>query len=254
MDHCKQTTDAAWYQKTSEALALIRQYAIFLSIFDINKPAPLFATGTCLLTSQGPALVTAGHVIEKFARFGAQGRLQVGMHRKTLRYRPDIMRIYVGQRADLGTILLPHEVWHTLGVPMLKWAIVATTSVREGELIAGVGYPGCLKRQTADNAYGIGTYEFIVTVRVETPEQFTVLIDVNANYERELDSQREGFSPDELTELGGLSGAPVFSLERWQIVGWLYEAHSWQPAPEPEAHSLCAVPTSFLHEDGTISG
>lgn len=205
----------------------IKKYSLPLLVID--QKDRVFQTATGMVIQKGNLffLTTAAHVIAAFMSKEIDGRLQIGGNGFVLK---DISTqdVKLHKKYDFGVIQLPRKL-----VEFHKWNPLDTNEIskkrpRELDLVAYTGYPGCLTRKISDKEISIPAFEAIGTVNTIEDDQFSILIN-ERNYEH------EGSRQEEMTDAGGLSGAPVFSLlDFWNykkrdplLIGWLYEGFVW---------------------------
>jgi hypothetical protein len=224
------------------AIQSAHRYSLILSVFEAVARVPEMASGILLNSPDGPVLITAGHVLQRFLDLGPNGRLQIGAHKFTVQGVPrELMKF--SPNCDLAGLKLETEDLKSVGKDSLPLAQIRYSSVEEGELVAFVGYPGYWK-EPRGNQIGAGSYEFFGPVRTVEPHQFSILVD--STYEMRVATTRPGSSVGLTQSLGGLSGAPIFdSGEIPSLVGWIFEGNLWSPTD----HKLYAIHANALTSD-----
>jgi len=227
-----------------QAITAAHLYSVILSVFDSGERVPEMATGIVVGASDGPILITAGHVLHRFISLGTAGRLQLGDNRFTLQNVP-VQLIRFSRFHDMGALKLELSDLLSIGKSVFPLNEIATSDVREGDLVAFVGYPGQWKQSQESGEVSLGSYEFFGPVRTVEPDQFSILVD--STYEIRTMTKRLGFSSDNTQSLGGLSGAPIFSATHPpKLVGWIYEGNLWSRCE----HKLYAVHAAALVSPG----
>jgi hypothetical protein len=237
---------ADWNRVKATTLEAANLHSLTLAVFDSVLREPELATGALVFTEGGPCLLTARHVINRFLQLGNQGRLQIGRNGHVFSGIPS-ERISIGHRIDMASIRLTLKEAEATEQPMLTWSDVRLDCVEEGTLVAFVGYPGSWKRQQPTGSIGIGSYEFFGFVQTVELDQFSVRVDERHDFalKTNLESRAfEGFS-----DLGGLSGAPIFqAADRPKVIGIVSEGGLWSQREQ----KIYAVHVSALDPDGSV--
>lgn len=202
------------------------EYSVPVIVFDAKTREFQTATGVLIETKLGVILATAGHVIEDFSGRGIDGRLQIGRTGFVIKD-VDAQRIKIDKKVDFGAISLnPEEVIMT-GAKILTSGHISTKDVRQLDLVAYVGFPGCYKERVTEKLVNLKRFTLVGAVTTVEPDQFSLRIS-ETTYNNE-DNMDDDFHP------GGISGAPVFSLfDFWdshkrepQLVGFIQEGMAW---------------------------
>jgi hypothetical protein len=242
----------------SASLPEIKRHSIPLLVFRTGGFEYQTATGTLVALNGGVALITAAHVLRHLLTLGVEGRLQIGGDRFVLRNvheRP----INFGTRVDLASMFLtPSEV---LGIrwDVLHPARLARKDVLEFEYVVFMGFPGAGKTLVSKHELALRSYECIAVVKSVEADQFSIRIDEKwYDYESGYLSNAEASSYDDC-DLGGISGAPIFSLitglphltvrRRPKLIGWVHEGFAWSNLES----KIYAVKATALNLDGTIA-
>jgi hypothetical protein len=237
---------ADWNRVKAATLETANLYSLTLAVFDSVLREPELATGALVLTKGGPCLLTAGHVINRFLQLGSQGRLQIGREGHVFSRIP-VERISIGRRIDIASIRLTLEEAKATELPILTWSDVRPDCVEEGTLVAFVGYPGSWKRQQPTGSIGIGSYEFFGFVQTVELDQFSVRIDDRHDFA--LKTYAESRTFEGFSDLGGLSGAPIFqAADRPKVVGIVSEGGLLSQREQ----KIYAVHVSALDSGGSV--
>jgi len=233
----------------------IAQYVLPLFVFAAGTSRQAqCATGVMVEREIGVFLVTARHVIEPVLALGEAGRLQVGRTPLVLR---DVHQraVSMGVETDLATVPISGEEVSRIGGKVLAGHRVATKDVLLHEYVVVIGFPGVTKEYVSDRMLTLTRNEWAAVVRTVEHDQFSLRIDPDT-YENETNEP----NPSELLDLGGVSGAPVFSLitgaphmtirPRAKLVGFVYEGLAWGTLEQ----KLFALKANVLLPDGTIEG
>ncbi|MFH6786301.1 MULTISPECIES: hypothetical protein [Methylobacterium] len=209
-------------------LETAQRYALPILVFDSAKQKVNTATGTIIRTAKGALMATAGHVIEEFVGLGDTGRMQIGGMGYVLK-NISADRIKIARNVDFGVIHLTDD--DALGA---KWSIFPDSNlhfdgVQQMDLVAYVGFPGCWKKIESAKTMVMGRLFCVGAIETIEQDQFSIRID-----ERRYDSEQGVAGP--LDDLGGISGAPVFSLLDFRksrmraplLVGWIHEGMAWE--------------------------
>src|SRR5215203_4391374 len=214
-----------WDRVKAATLEAANLYSLTLAVFDAVLREPELATGALVLTKGGPCLLTARHVINRFLQLGSQGRLQIGRDGYVFSSIP-VERISLGRRIDIASIRLTIKEAEETGQPMLTWSDIRLDYVEEGTLVAFVGYPGSWKRQQPTGSIGIGSYEFFGFVQTVELDQFSVRVDEGQDFVFKTNPESRAF--EGFSDLGGLSGAPIFqAADRPKVIGIVSEGGLW---------------------------
>jgi hypothetical protein len=225
-------------------IATAHRYSVIVSVFDSRELVPELATGLLIRITPGLVLVTAAHVVKRYLELGPHGRLQIGAHRFTLQnFPPELLRF--SRDHDVASVILEENDLEPIGKDAIQLSQIASSPVAEGALVAFVGYPGQWKSPGIAPHVSLGYYEFYGPVRTVETDQFSILVE--PRYEIRITTTRPNFKPGHTESLGGLSGAPVFSVAAVpQLVGWIYEGSLWSPAD----HKLFAIHAQLFTADG----
>lgn len=205
-----------------------RQYTLPLLVFKKDKnEEPQTATGIILKTNKAFILTTAGHVLKSYIDSGENGRLQIGRNGIVLK---NLLKesISILDTFDFGVVRLEDSFVINNNFPFLSIDKLGKSAPKKLDLIAYVGFPGCWKTVHTEKLMSISRFECIGSIETIEYDQFSIRID-EVRYEEDGDFDKD------MTDAGGLSGAPVFSLfDFWDskrrepiLIGWLYEGMAW---------------------------
>lgn len=205
-----------------------RKHTLPLLVFEKNKTEePQTATGIILKTDKGFILTTAGHVLKSFNEYSENARLQIGRSGIVLKNLSK-ETITILDTFDFGIIRLEDSFVTNNNFPFLNIDNLGKSEPKKLDLVAYVGFPGCWKTVHSEKLMSITRFECIGSIETIEHDQFSVRID-EGRYEEDTKFDKE------MTDAGGLSGAPVFSLfDFWDskkrepiLIGWLYEGMAW---------------------------
>jgi hypothetical protein len=233
-----------WKRVEDLTVRFALQFALPLVLFRATDRTPQMATGILLQGEPAPLLVSARHVLDQLLKYGSEGRLQVG--KNAFRGIPP-ERVNLGKSVDLGSVaLLPSMLSNFTSV--LGWNQVARERPKEDMLVAFVGYPGQLKRLT-EEANGMSIGQYVYSGYIETTEHDQFSMRVETTHDFTINSLRPPGSVEGVTELGGISGAPVFIVSDVpRLLGVVSEGTAWSI----REHKIYAAPIHSLDRDGRI--
>lgn len=251
-------TEEQYERIVAAGMIEVEKYSLPLIVFAAGAEQTglcQFATGCLLAISHGVVLVTSGHVLQHFIEMDDDGRLQIGQDRFVVR-RSDDRSISIGSKSDIGVLTLTEEERRRIGAPVLPRNQVITSDVRQFELVAFSGFPGALKHLTGPSELAGEIHQVIGPVEAVETDQFSMRTDAD-RYEFESlssESDRKKHYP-----LGGISGAPVFSMitgspyfkarRRAAVVGWVHEGMSWDSATSKVYAVKAAALSEVLPDD-----
>lgn len=189
---------------------------------------PQTATGIVISDQDEYFLATAGHVIDGFLSLGEQGRFQTGGSGRILK-NMESRQILRAKRHDVGAISLTEEDVRNFGLRFIQSSDIVPGEIKIYDLLAYSGYPGVLKTVHSNSSMSLRRISFIGAVDTIEEDQFSIRVDPD-RYEGMNNSE-------ELTDLGGISGAPIFRIhEFWRgdakqfnpkLVGFVHEGMIW---------------------------
>jgi len=203
------------------------KYTLPLIVFNVITKETKIATGIIIETDFGPAITTAGHVLEELQKYNKDGRLQIGAEGYVLKD-ININQIKISKKVDFGYILLtPKEV------NINKWNILPVTNIssdypKKLDLVVYIGFPGNWKTITSDNTMTLSSFATVGSIETIEDDQFSIRLD-------EKRYNMLGSKKLKVTDLRGISGSPVFSIfDFWNskhreplLIGWIYEGQVW---------------------------
>lgn len=202
-----------------------KHYSLALMVIDVeNKQDLQLATGVIIKKEDKYYLCSAAHVFEDFLKIGVNGRLQIGLDKFTYNQN-DSNRICISKKYDFGVLEITANEVEENKWPYIESNIVSNEDSIVGERIIFYGFPGDYKELELIpfkvNVRGFYVYGEIVSVEYD---QFSV----------RTDNQRYIFKDDpniRLTQLGGMSGAPIFGFENESekiiLKGWMYQGEPY---------------------------
>jgi len=201
--------------------------------------------GTVCFLKTGKRLfaVTAWHVFDAYREARARQpdiRCQFG----ATTTEPEARLIAESKLLDLATFDVSEVIVAASGAAAHTPMTWPTPAVNLGEVLLCGGYPGALRLEKETTAEMPFQWFAGAPISV-TPENVKLHIDWN-NFHQPL----HGATIDN-TELGGMSGGPVFRLvpappiERLELVGFIYES-------QPSLSLMFARPSLHITEDGQI--
>lgn len=196
----------------------------------------------------GPIAITCSHVLEEYKRKlekNEQTIFQIG----DLEVEPLKKLIDESKALDLATINLNGENLEKIangeeiGACFFRPVRWPPNEIKEGDFVAFGGFPGRWRQQPVRGEIVFASFS-IGACRVASVMEDHIVCQFEREYWVSSMNTRPG---EELRDLGGLSGAPVFILRDlyWELIGIVYEF-------SPEFDLMYARPTKFLKEDGTI--
>lgn len=203
-----------------------QRHSIPLLVFRAGEKEPELATGSFVRTSDNIFLVTAKHVVDEFLRLGPDGRLQIGTQAFILT-NFDLKRVRCSRNLDVATIEFDDTTISQNGWPVLKLEDVSIKPVKQLDLVVYCGFPGDLKILSGRQKT-IRSFSLCATIDVVEPDQFSMRVD-EGRFETGIAQDAPMF------RLGGVSGAPVFSIvdindgriRKPLLVGWVHEGTAW---------------------------
>lgn len=213
---------------TNKGIVYARQYTLPLLVFNKDKKLkPQTATGIIIKRDTGFMLTTAGHVISGYLKLGENGRLQIGKGGNVLK-NVNPSAVSVLEAVDFGVIKLDEEFVLKNNLPFLPITKLSKHKPKNLDLVIYIGYPGCWKTVHSEKVINLSPFECIATIETVEDDQFSMRID-ESRYEI------EGTFTKDIEDLGGISGAPIFSLfDFWNskerepvLIGWIHEGLAW---------------------------
>ncbi|CAM5387296.1 hypothetical protein FALB51S_01978 [Frigidibacter albus] len=207
-------------------LEFAQRYSIPLLVFRAGEKERELATGSFVKTSDSVFLVTAKHVVEEFLRLGPGGRMQIGTQAFVLSDL-DPKRVRCPQNLDVAIIEFDDATISMNGWPILNLVDISIKPVKQLDLVAYCGFPGDLK-DLSGHQKTIRSFSLCATIDVVELDQFSMRVD-----EERFETDIAHVTP--MFRLGGVSGAPVFSIvdindgriRKPLLVGWVHEGAAW---------------------------
>jgi hypothetical protein len=209
-----------------DGIAYARHHALPLLIFETQTTDRELATGSIVQTTEGYALVTAKHVIERLEEWGERGRMQIGRDAFVVPTPPSA-QIRKARSLDVGMILMNEKFVLMNRWPVIEYDRLSSRTVKKGDLTTYVGYPGATKSFSSAGNF-LSPLAFAAMVETVEPDQFSMRCDPQ-RYETDMPVDKE------MHHIGGISGAPIFKvieidggrLRRPLLVGWVHEGMAW---------------------------
>jgi hypothetical protein len=214
----------------------------------LQRVEPVCATGTAtLIQLDGRFLaITCHHVVQAFRELAGQPRhMQIG----ELPLDPDAQLVSQSKSLDVAVLeIQPHQLLDShpgIGLRREKFFGPRTwppTPISEEDVISFAGFPGVWREQAGINRFEM----FMLSHGASGVESISGTKFVTR---LELDKSESLMSVKEITDLGGMSGGPVFRWRRGdlepQLVGIIYEYQ--------HAYDLLFIrSTRVIRVDGTI--
>lgn len=211
----------------SDGIKFFSNYSVPVLVFDAVTREVHTATGVIIRKSAHYMLATAKHVLDGYLGLGADGRLQIGGDGYVLK-NIDSERIKLSDKVDFGIVKLTNEDFRAINWNALDFEVIHFGPVRTMDLVAYTGFPGCWKNVLSHKELALGRFRCIGAIETVEADQFSMRVD-----DRRYDLEEGNLG--ELTEAGGISGAPVFSLFDFHksrrrsplLVGWIHEGMVW---------------------------
>jgi hypothetical protein len=224
-----------------------------VSVFFGQKPntsfVPKISNGTATLVDfgHGPIAITCHHVLDAYRKKLSENN-QIIFQIGNLKINPLNKIIDEHKELDLATINLNGENIRGIGdgsdiashfYHPVSWP---PQSIKQGDFVAFGGFPGRWRVQPSTSEIIFDSFSSgacpVASVREDV---------ITCQFEREYWVYSFNLRPDEdLRELGGLSGAPVFILKKihYELIGIVYEFSSFD--------LMFIRPAKYIREDGII--
>jgi len=223
---------------------------IFLAIPPHKASGLKVNSGTISLVDlgHGPVGITCFHVMSYFKKLLKESSKAV-FQVANLKFNPLSQIISEDETLDLITLKFTEKQAKTIsddgeiGTCFFQPHSWPPNKIKEGEFIAFGGFPGVWRQQLSTDEFMFDTFSSGASPISAVGENHFV-----CQFERE--NWINSFNPyhrDELHDLGGLSGSPVFIKRNlyWEFVGIIYEFSS-------ELDLMYIRPTQFIAIDGKI--
>lgn len=234
----------------------------FLSIA-ASYSVPIFWTGSGKVLNNGTAfvlntgesifLVTAAHVYEDYIKAKEEGKT-TNCQLSNIEFDLEERRISNNKPTsmDIATFSITEQEIETLDKSVLHGCQKSWPPARpnEGEAVVIAGYPGIERIEEKKQECNFGLHSF------NTPVSSVSDRHVGCSFERQywVDLLGNGL-PENLYNLGGISGAPAITLEKsesgivsWRLVGVVYEAK----ASEVLGEILLIHHAEYINPNGTV--
>ena len=197
----------------------------------------------------GPMAITCFHVLDGYKKKFHEDK-NIIFQISNLKIDPILKIIDENETLDLATIDLDSEnldevrSGNEIGSYFFQPSSCPPEDVKEGDFVAFGGFPGKWRWQLSRKEVVFDTFSSGATVVTSVTENHIV-----CQFERDYWVDAFNLRQDEeLHDLGGLSGAPVFVLKKfhYEFIGIVYEFSS-------EFDLMYVRPSRFIEPDGTIS-
>ena len=236
----------------AEFLKIAASYAIPIFWGDETQ---ILSNGTAFILNTGinTFVVTAAHVYEDYIRARESGKVKI-CQLSNVEFDLEGKRISnnKSESMDIATFSITVEEIRQIDKNVLYGSQYSwpPKQPNEGEAVVVAGYPGIERLKREEKEYSFGLHCFNTPVSSVSGRHF------GCSFEREywIDVFGNGL-PEELYNLGGISGAPALALEQseggvvsWRLAGVVYEAK----ASEILGEILLTHHAKYINSDGTV--
>jgi hypothetical protein len=237
-----------------EYLKMAGSYAIPIFWVDNNNVANN-GTAFILDTGERTFVVTAAHVFKDYIEAKTNvGIISCQLSNIEFELEERLISCVGPKTMDIATFSITEKEIKRINKSVLRGSqkMWPPAQPNEGESVIVAGFPGVERIGKDDHEFSFGLVCFNTPVSSVSDRHFGCL------FEREywIDTFGNGF-PEELYNLGGISGAPVIALEKsvgnivtWRLAGVVYEAN----ASEMMGEISFVHHSRFISTDGTIVG
>ena len=237
----------------NEYLKIAGNYSIPIFWTD-SKDVPSNGTAFVLNTGQNTFVVTAAHVYEDYITAKAEGTI-IPCQLSNIEFDLEERRISNNdsESMDIATFSISDDEITSLNKSVLHGSQSSWPPAQPnvGEAVVVAGYPGIETIEKKEHEYSFGLHCFNTPVSSVSPRHF------GCSFERQywVDVFGQGL-PEELYDLGGISGAPALALVKsdsgivsWRLAGVVYEAK----ASETLGEIILAHHAEYINPDGTVN-
>ena len=235
-----------------EYLNIAGSYTI--PVFWVDKK-DVVNNGTAFILDTGDSIfvVTAAHVFEDYVKAKHDvGIISCQLSNIDFELEERLISCIGSKTMDIATFSITEKEIEQIDINVLRGSQKSWPPVKpnEGESVIVAGFPGVERIGKGKQEFSFGLVCFNTPVTSISDRHFGCL------FEREywIDTFGNGF-PEELYNLGGISGAPVIALEKsegnivtWRLAGIVYEAN----ASEMMGEISFIHHSSFIKSDGIV--
>lgn len=235
-----------------EYLKIAGSYSVPIFWTDSNK---VLSNGTAFVLNTGEStfVVTAAHVYEGYIKAKEEGKT-TNCQLSNIEFNLEERRISdnASESMDIATFSITEQEIESLDICVLHGSQKSWPPARpnEGEAIVVAGYLGIERIEEKKQECNFGLHCF------NTPASSVSERHVGCSFERQywVDIIGNGL-PEQLYNLGGISGAPAITLEKsendvvsWRLVGVVYQAE----ASDTLGEILLIHHAEYINSDGTV--